>query len=631
MKKHWIALTALTLLAACGGGGGGSSPDPTPLPPSSQLRLNLSPAADGSVALVATVDGVPSRDLSFQWSQVSGPAVNITNPRSPMAAFEAPQATLYEFQLTITDTQGNVIQAPVDISTTEPVSATRIRGDQVVPSGGRVSMRLGRSGDRSQPLQNISWQQRSGPDISNMDNSDPELLTFTAPAVTQDTLIRISASASDNGQNVADNAYLLVTAEPSPVSGALFDSPLARVVAWDSDSPWADALGRCVYSTQLTSSSPCRIETLPLLGQSHPNPTVDQVMERVVVSHPWMGDAFKRFLEQRDTHGDFRRLLGAVTAVVISSDVRPSFYWVATGAIYLDPSDLWQAPWQMATINEDPDFRSGFGSELNFLLPWRYVKGNSYASVYYPPHLEASRSLGALEPDLASLLYHELAHANDFFPSSTWDSINSATLLEAFYQRSEQNALISDHLTRDLPLQSSEMKALADVQFRGTKATTLQKSYQPDDITAFFSGDRANDDYSYSTSREDLAMLFEEAMMMHRYEIRRDVAVTDLPEQVSASSITVDWGQRGRIGETAILPRLDLVLTELMPSLNADQVISGLPSPNQMRSGESWAQNLTLEEATSAPRVQAMPPLLSPKEGQHRHLGRAPDWKLENH
>ncbi|TKB49030.1 hypothetical protein FCL40_10345 [Ferrimonas sediminicola] len=629
MKTHWIAVTCMGLLTACGGGGGASSPDPSPLPPSTELTISRTLASDPSAALVATVTGIDSRELDFRWSQISGPQVNILNPSSPMAAFEAPEPGLYEFRITVTDSQGNAISEVVDHSTDTAADAGRIRGDQVVPSGGRVSMRLGRSGDRSQAMQGIRWQQQAGPRIGDLAFDDPELLTFTAPVVTRDTLLTLSVTASDNGRPVSDQALVLVTAEPSPANDALFDGPVARVQAWDDRSPWKAALERCVYSTRFNASSLCSIDTLPLLGQQHPVPTVDQVMERVVVSHPWMGDAFKGFLQQRDPSGDFRRLLGAVTAVVISADIRPSFYWVATGAIYLDPSDLWLEPWQMATINEDPDYRSGFGSELNFLTPWRYVKGNAYASVSYPPYAEISRSLGALESELASLLYHELAHANDFFPSSTWDSIDTPTLLQAYYLRSEQQQLISDRLTADLPLHSSEMKALADVQFRGATATPLQKSYQPGDIAAFFSSDRANDDYAYSTPREDLAMLFEEAMMAHRYGIRRDVAVTDRPDQVSASTISVSWGQRGRIADAPLLPRLDLVLTQLMPSLEADRLISALPASIPMRAGESWADNLTLDPAAAAARVLARPSLTRPREGVLRHLGRTPDWKLE--
>ena len=113
-------------------------------------------------------------------------------------------------------------------------------------------------------------------------------------------------------------------------------------------------------------------------------PTVDDIMKKVIVSHDWMGSQFEKFLQDYDEFDDFKNLLRAVTAVVISYDIRPSFYNPTTGAIYLDPDDLWETPAQRDTINSAPDYRSGFGSELQFEMPWRYVKDNDYAYFYYP-------------------------------------------------------------------------------------------------------------------------------------------------------------------------------------------------------------------------------------------------------
>ena len=73
------------------------------------------------------------------------------------------------------------------------------------------------------------------------------------------------------------------------------------------------------------------------------------------------GQRFKEFLETMDPHGDFKNLLRATTAIVISYDVRPSYYWVVTGAIHLDPDNLWLTPDERDTINQAPDYRASFG------------------------------------------------------------------------------------------------------------------------------------------------------------------------------------------------------------------------------------------------------------------------------
>ena len=192
------------------------------------------------------------------------------------------------------------------------------------------------------------------------------------------------------------------------------------------------------------------------------------------------------------------------------------------------------------------------------------------------------------------MLYHELAHANDFFPRSVHANLQGPTLLDDFYKRTNNKALISDQLSNFSPLQSSEMYGLANVSFKGETANATQKSYEPSDVTSFFRPDHASDYYAYSSTREDVAMLFEESLMSHRYAISRDVAVTDAPENASGSTITVNWGQRGRIGESAIKPRAEFVITEILPEVGSATLVANLPDPIPMIAGKSWLENLTL-------------------------------------
>jgi hypothetical protein len=127
-------------------------------------------------------------------------------------------------------------------------------------------------------------------------------------------------------------------------------------------------------------------------------------------------------------------------------------------------------------------------------------------------------------------------------------------------------------------------------------------------VASFFSPDRANDFYNYSTSREDAAMLFEEAMMSYRLGIQRDVAVTDKPAVISSSTVTVNWGQRGRIAEPAIQPRAAMIIDYLMPELDGATIEATLPPPVAMRAGESWLANLALSN-----NGKNTPQLVSPK------------------
>lgn len=78
---------------------------------------------------------------------------------------------------------------------------------------------------------------------------------------------------------------------------------------------------------------------------------------------------------------------------------------------------LWQNPDERNTIDLSPDYRSNYGRELNFLELARYTKENEYVYVSNWSSVE-QRSLDEIKYNVVGLLYHELAHANDYVPPS---------------------------------------------------------------------------------------------------------------------------------------------------------------------------------------------------------------------
>lgn len=550
-------------------------------------------------AIIASIGNKDSMGLVFQWQQIAGPTLLLTNKVSPVLNFTPSDSGEYQFNVTIIGTGINIDQlVTIEVTDTQQMSLS-VNTDHQVVEGNDVSVRL--ASINGQIATNIQWCTYSDSSIS-LDLTQTERPLFTAPNVSKDSIVSLKVTAELNGETLTDNVHILVTNEAGIIS-PYFDKPVARTYAYKPHSAYAAVLPKCVYSNRLENS--CRTSQLPLVGQQTTSPSIASIMDRVVVSHDWMANNFELFLQQQDPDGDFITLLQSVTAIVISYDVRPSFYWVVTGAIYLDPDNLWLTAAERDTINEAPDYRSSFGNDLSFLMPWRYVKNNNYAYSSYSYEVRASRTVADFTPRLSSLLYHELAHANDFFPRSTHNTLQGQTLLEDFNRRSNNNALVSDQLAIQFPLQSSEMYSLASVSFKGETANNTQKSYQPSDITSFFSQDHASDFYSYSSSREDVAMLFEEAFMSYRYNIIRDVAVTNKPENATSSNITVDWGQRGRIGGSSIKIRAQYVIDAIMPEVGSQNLIDNLPVPRQLAAGKSWAENLVINStsASSPPKV----------------------------
>ncbi|MFT7687450.1 MAG: hypothetical protein ACI9FB_002805 [Candidatus Azotimanducaceae bacterium] len=326
----------------------------------------------------------------------------------------------------------------------------------------------------------------------------------------------------------------------------------------------------------------CSFTELPLIGMVTSNPTIDDVMERVVVSHEWMRVRFREILEQMPP--EVLLMTRGLTAIVISYDIRPSFYYPFSGAIYLDPNGMWLTEEEEAVIDETPDFRSEFGSQLQFIILWRYVQDNSDIR-------SLDRDLSQISMRTAALLFHELAHANDFFSPGRVSFIDRTVAPIDAIANVESDALIGT-----FPLLSSTMRSLAQVSFRGATATTFQSALTSEDIAVEFPSDTANDYYNFNTQYEDLAMSFEEAMMYHSYGISRDVAVTNFPDTNFCDQYLVAWGQRNRIADPSVQARSMLTVRALLPEI-ADQVqvsLDSLVAPVQMELGLNWCDNINL-------------------------------------
>ena len=478
------------------------------------------------------------------------------------------------------------------------------------------------------------WTQTQGPNVTftELSTNGQGSVFFDAPVVDEDTILKFSLTGEIDGVSYTDDIAILVEdSEISvPLSNAPFTNRIADVFLYNSTSPAGQRLVECVYSNS-TEYDDCTFGESPLIAQVTTTPTVNDIMDRVIVSHRWMGDQFKKFLETYDTNDDFKNLLRATTAVVISYDVRPSFYSPTLGAIYLDPDDLWETPAQRDTINQAPDYRAGFGAELQFEMPWRYVKDNDYAYYYYPLRNRMSRTLEDSKYSFASLLYHELAHANDFFPSTRWLSYsNSTTIYDAVVEVYNAQQIESDFLQNNYPLDpfyasggQNELTKLAQVRFRDPNLVTQQQiDYTMNDVANMFMTEGAPQFYSYSSTREDLAILFDGFMMHARYGVSRDVAVSDQDYS------DIVWGQRDRIGESWIKPRVSFVATRVLPEFSsAATVVQNMAPPTALQDGKTWRDSVVIDDLTAfkdqkmpAEKNEPVDSRLVPMDGVHRHI-----------
>ena len=611
--RAWAGVGLLGL-AACGGGSGDAAPNP-PEPGTTTC------ANGASFDFISTLAPVPGKHSAAAvlgcsgaitdpvWTQTLGPTVTLLSDKTQTLSFEVPQAGSYGFRVSFLDPSGTRRTQDLSFAAPGGAPATQLalRVSHSVRMGGNVSVRAWPTLAGGDIVQSIVWTQIEGPTVA-LDTSDPTVALFVAPSVARDTPIRLRATLrSANGATDSDEVLVLVEryaqAPASDADAVWAGDHVSRVHAYKPAGPYARVLAGCVYDADLryrgANQNTCPLTRLPFLAQealpADGIPTVDQVMDRVVVSHDWLGRNFENFLRSQDTRGDFRRLLKGVTAVVLGTQVRPSFYYALTGAIYLDGDNFWLTPDERDTVNEAPDFRSDFDRDLQYSGLWRYVQNNRSIFVFFDPRSRVGRDSSYLLNESGWLMYHELGHAQDFLPPSQYAGLDSA--LDPWGNigpRYASRQLTSDLVTAAFPLTSTQMAGLAQVKFQGATANAAQRAYTPDQVAGFFSIDLATDEYNYSTTREDVAISLEEFLMQHRLGILRDKAITDkISATTTSSTLLVRWGQRGRVGDANIKPRVRAMVQQLTPWIDP-AIVDGLPTPLQMRPGESWNANLSL-------------------------------------
>lgn len=374
--------------------------------------------------------------------------------------------------------------------------------------------------------------------------------------------------------------------------GPLAAGVLNDVTPYRDASAWREVLKPCATAENVAAS--CTLQTLPTIGMEAATPTVDDIMDRVLVSHDWMGVRFERLLEV--VPDDLLQLFGAVTAIVIDADVRPSYYLNLTGAIYLDPQNLWLTEAERSVISAIPDYRLAYAEPMSFRTYWQYVKDGKPANSYVPA-ADGSRQLSDIEPRMASLLFHELAHANDLFPPALAAQVNrNLPFLHA--ANNLFNELPSTYLFNFEGLESLEMKRLANILYRGFEPGSEERQITADMVGGYFEPDAASDDYAYFSQYEDLAMLFEEAMMKLHYDMDRDLAFVTPPrtENPRCDDYVIGWGVRNRIATEQVAARAQWVVEQLLPMRDYEDFFAGLDEPVLLPEGVGWCSYLTQEE-----------------------------------
>lgn len=331
----------------------------------------------------------------------------------------------------------------------------------------------------------------------------------------------------------------------------------------------------------------CATNRLSFIGQASLSPTVDDIMNRVITQHPWMAENFRAVLQEMPI--ETLKLFRSVTAIVIDSRIRPSFFDPQTAAIYLDPEYLWITANEHQTMAQVSDYRASYSSGFNFFYAHQYIDDNDRAvSHHYAYNYPDDRPASETFYGLSRLLFHELAHANDAYPIENISSRpnSNETPLDLIDELSTSDLLDFYH-----PLNSDDLYAFASVTYWGHEPNSAQLAYSAEDIGYLLQQDSASGIYNYSTHREDSAMLFEEFAMLFFLNVRREITLVNYPDdEFECMDLDIGWGQTGRIKDPKVLERALFVASRLMPEM-ADEFVNFselLDGSTQIEEGQNW-------------------------------------------
>ena len=146
-------------------------------------------------------------------------------------------------------------------------------------------------------------------------------------------------------------------------------------------------------------------------------------------------------------------------------------------------------------------------------MPYRYLRDNEYVT---RATALGARTVEGIRCRMSAMLLHDLAHANDFFSASRVAAMNPAlSVLHVVVSGTIHSRLLAN----ESRLQPQMMLGLVRVSFYGATATSVQEAHAPENVVGEFPLDQASDYYGHATTCEDYAMLFEETLMLDRFDI----------------------------------------------------------------------------------------------------------------
>jgi Ca2+-binding RTX toxin-like protein len=176
---------------------------------------DLAASEGGHVGLAVTASDPEGQELTYVWTQTSGPAVSLAGTGSATPSFTAPELaanTTLTFQVAVSDgttTTYDTVNVVVNADDDAPIVDAGV--DQAVTEGTTVSLAATASDPEAQGL-SYAWTQTNGPAVT-LSGGNGATPSFTAPDLPANTTLTFQVAVSDGSNTTYDTVNVLVNAD----------------------------------------------------------------------------------------------------------------------------------------------------------------------------------------------------------------------------------------------------------------------------------------------------------------------------------------------------------------------------------------------------------------------------------
>ena len=331
---------------------------------------------------------------------------------------------------------------------------------------------------------------------------------------------------------------------------------------FNTNSPYKANLLRCAQSS---FRSPCSLGELPLLGQQTQNPSIQNVMDRVVITHDWTGYRFQQILERLPRQ--VLQLFKPAAIVYIGSDTEFTHFEFDRAIFNINIDEIWvNATEKKAVLVGDERLATFTETGLRFEPRFRWMKDsvNAYSGLF-----GTERDAEQMLLLLGRSIYYDLALPNNRLSGERFNALED-TQLPLDVLAFDASTAISTELysNASLTTDSSNLYLLADVQYGSEEiSASLSSEFRAAGVGAEIAAQGKPRFFSFTAKENDLATLFELAMVKMVHRVYLDVALVDAfdgPAILGCDDYKIGWGVRNRIAAPRVSARAKFVVESLI-------------------------------------------------------------------